>query len=346
MTSALGTILLSDALHAAHVRRASDLHLIPLLPPVLRIDGRLEPWEGPGLSAEDLASIAVMFLDQRHLETLERAGDVTATVVDSGVPIRIHAHRTGEGTAFALRFLAQCVPSFEDLELPRVVAELSRCPHGLIVFGGPTGSGKSTTLASLVALMNDESARKIIMIEDPIEYRIRSNRSIVVQRQVGRDVPSFPQAVLGALRSDPDVIVIGEMRESATTSAAIAAAETGHLVLATLHAGDASQGIDRLVDAFPAERVEYARARLAQALLGMVAQRLVERAGGTGRCAAMEVLVVTDAVRHMIRDGKQHQLPTVMATGKQFGMQTLDMHLADLVSSGRIAASAGRRVTS
>ncbi|HEY9085231.1 MAG TPA: PilT/PilU family type 4a pilus ATPase [Candidatus Tyrphobacter sp.] len=341
--SALATVLLSDALHAAHARRASDLHLIPSLPPVLRIDGKLEPWEGPGFSAEDLAGISVSFLDEAQRELLQRSGDVTATIVDAGVPVRIHAHRTGEGTAFALRFLAQDAPSFAELDLPCVVAELSRRPHGLIILGGPTGSGKSTTLASLVALINDESSRKIIMIEDPIEYRIRSKRSIIVQRQVGRDVPTFSQAVIGALRSDPDVIVIGEMREPATTAAAIAAAETGHLVLATLHAGDAAQGIDRLVDAFPAERMEYARARLAQVLLGIVAQRLVERASGTGRRAAAEVLVATDAVRHMIRDGKQHQLPTVMATGRQFGMQTLSIHLSELVSGGQITAATARR---
>lgn len=346
MTSALATVLLSDAFHAARSRRASDLHLVPSLPPVLRIDGRLEPWEGPGLSAEDLAGVAGSLLDEAERETLRRTGDVTATIVDAEVSVRVHAHRTNTGTAFALRFLAQDVPSFIDLELPHVIAELSRRPHGLIVLAGPTGSGKSTTLASLVALMNDENSRKIIMIEDPIEYRLRSKRSIIVQRQVGRDVPSFAHAVIGALRGDPDVIVIGEMRDPATTSAAITAAETGHLVLATLHAGDASQSIDRLVDAFPAERAEYARARLAQVLLGIVAQRLVERASGAGRCAAAEVLVVTDAVRHMIRDGKQHQLPTVMATGRQFGMQPLDIHLAELVASGHITAAAARRATS
>ena len=338
--------MLSDALHAAHTRHASDLHLIPSLPPVLRVDGKLELWEGPGLSAEDLAGVAGSFLDESERETLQRSGDVTATIVDAEVPVRVHAHRTGEGTAFALRFLARDVPTFAELELPRVVAELSRRPHGLIVLAGPTGSGKSTTLASLVALMNEESSRKIVMIEDPIEYRLRSKRSIIVQRQVGRDVPTFAHAVIGALRSDPDVIVIGEMRDPATTSSAITAAETGHLVLATLHAGDASQSIDRLVDAFPSERSEYARARLAQVLLGVVAQRLVERASGSGRRAAAEVLIVTDAVRHMIRDGKQHQLPTVMATGRQFGMQTLDVDLAELVANGHITPATARSATS
>lgn len=345
MTSALGTVLLSDALHAAHMRNASDLHLAPLLPPILRVDGRLEPWNGPGLSAADLEGVAIAFLDESERKSLELIGDVTSTIVDAGVPIRVHAQRTFRGNAFALRFLASAVPSFASLDLPPVLAQIIRRPHGLVVLGGPTGSGKSTTLASLVATMNEEMARKIITVEDPIEYRIDSKKSIVVQRQVGRDVPSFAQAVLGALRSDPDVIVIGEMRDPSTVAAAVTAAETGHLVLATLHTADPPQSIDRLVDAFPAERAEYVRARLAHVLVGVVSQRLVERANGAGRRAAAEILIVTDAVRHMIRDGKQHQLPTVMATGRRFGMQTLEMHLAELTAAGQVSAAAARRLT-
>jgi twitching motility protein PilT len=175
-------------------------------------------------------------------------------------------------------------------------------------------------------------------IEDPIEYRLDSLRSVVVQRQVGRDAASFADAISGALRSDPDVIVIGEIRDTATVAAAIVAAETGHLVLATLHTGDAPHSIDRLVDAFPSERTEYVRGRIAHVLLCSISQRLVQRANGAGRCVAAEVLVVNDAVRHMIRDGKHHQLPSVMATGRRFGMQTLEAHLSDLVTCGTVTA--------
>lgn len=185
MTSALGTVLLSDALHAAHMRNASDLHLAPLLPPILRVDGRLEPWNGPGLSAADLEGVAIAFLDESERKSLELIGDVTSTIVDAGVPIRVHAQRTFRGNAFALRFLASAVPSFASLDLPPVLAQIIRRPHGLVVLGGPTGSGKSTTLASLVATMNEEMARKIITVEDPIEYRIDSRKSIVVSARSG-----------------------------------------------------------------------------------------------------------------------------------------------------------------
>lgn len=339
MTSALGSVLLTDALHAARLRRASDVHLAAHCPPMLRIDGQLDPCRCPGLEAEDLAGLATVLLSEGERELLERDGDVTGRIVESGVPVRIHATRTAEGIAFAFRFLYAGVPSLQELELPPVLAELVRRPHGLIVLGGPTGSGKSTTLAALVALMNDETSRKIITIEDPIEYHLVSKQSLIIQRQVGRDVSGFASAISGALRSDPDVIVVGEMRDSATVAAAITAAETGHLVLATLHTGDVAQSVDRIVDAFPAERGEYARGRLSQTLVGVVCQRLVARASGVGRCVAAEILVVTDAVRHMLREGKHHQLPTVMSTGRRFGMQTLGAHLAELVAAGVVTAA-------
>ncbi len=312
---------------------------------MLRVDGRLEPCQGPGLEAHDLAALASVLLSEHERDLLERDGDVTARIVENAVPVRVHATRTADGISLALRFLRADVPSLQELELPHVLAELIRRPHGLIVLGGPTGSGKSTTLAALVALMNDEMSRKIITIEEPIEYRLASKQSLIVQRQVGRDVAGFASAVSGALRSDPDVIVIGEMRDSATVAAAITAAETGHLVLATLHTGDSAQSIDRLVDAFLAERAEYVRGRLAQTLVGIVCQRLVARSSGIGRCVAVEILVVTDAVRHMVREGKHHQLPTVMSTGRRFGMQTLDAHLAELAASGTIAAAVADAIT-
>lgn len=340
MTNPLATVVISDAMHAAHTRRASDLHLQPALPPILRVDGALQPWDGPRLSCEDLDALTHDFLNEEDRGVLRCRGDVTTTISSSGNPIRVHAHRVAGGTAFALRFLQRDAPTFADLGLPSVIAELAYHPHGLMVFAGSTGSGKSTTLAALIELMNREMRRKIVTIEDPIEYTIPSKDSVIVQRQVGRDVPTFADAVVGTLRSDPDVIVIGEMRDGATVRAAIGAAETGHLVLGTLHSSGAAQSIDRLIDGFGAQDDQAARGRLAQVLLGVITQRLIVRACGTGRRPATEILVVTDAVRHMIRDGRQHQLSTVMTTGRQFGMQTLEMHVAELLASGEIDAAA------
>ncbi len=323
-------------MHAAKTRGASDVHLVPGLPPMLRIDGRLEAYAGAGISSNDLEQVALSLLGDAERERLNESGDATATVVDAGTTIRAHAARTANGVSVTLRFLAREVPSPRSLDLPDVLSDLVRSPRGLVMLGGPTGSGKSTTLASLIAMLNDTSARKIVTIEDPVEYRIAPRRSLIVQRQVGRDVRTFAEAIRGALRSDPDVIVIGEMRDTETISAAISAAETGHLVLATVHTGDVPQSIDRLVDAFPSDRAEHARGRIANVLLAVVCQRLVPRAAGSGRQLVAEVLIATDAVRHMIRDGKHHQLPSVMATSRRLGMQTLEAHLASLVARGAI----------
>ncbi len=295
------------------------------------------------MDAHDLRSLAQEFLDEPDRSQLQRVGDVTAAAGDPET-VRVHVTRVAQGVALTLRFLARTVPSIEELDLPEILAQIVRRPHGLVVLGGPTGSGKTTTLAALVAAINRDCAKKIVTIEDPIEYRIASARSVVVQRQAGRDVPDFAHAVIGALRSDPDVIVIGEIRDAQTVAAAIAAAETGHLVLATLHTGDASQSVDRLVDAFAGERTEYVRGRIAHVLLCAISQRLVPRASGGGRCLAAEVLVVNDAVRHMIREGKHHQLGSVMATGRALGMQTLAAHLAALVERGDVSPAAAREV--
>ncbi len=337
MTNALGAVLLDDALHAARTLGASDLHLAPFVPPMLRIDGVLQPRTGPGLSADDLAHLERRFLNDDERCRLTESGDVTSTMADGDATIRVHASRLTAGTTFALRFLAGRIPSPQAIGIPAIIGTLALRPSGLVVIGGPTGSGKSTTLASLVDALRREQAKKIITIEDPIEYRMESGRSLVVQREVGSDVETFEQAIRGALRSDPDVIVIGEMRDHATVAAAIVAAETGHLVLATLHTADAVQTVDRLIDALGGERSQGVRGRIAQVLLAATSQRLMRRFGGAGRVMATEVLVSTDSVRHMIRDGKQHQLPNVIATGRRFGMQSLESHVAELSCAGAVA---------
>jgi twitching motility protein PilT len=345
VTSALGTVLLSDAVLVAQTRNASDVHLTPGQPPMVRIDGTLERLGDELVSRYDLDALEAAFLADGDRRRLRDCGDVTAICTHHGCLLRVHAFRTGEGTGFAFRFLERELRTLGELGVPEVMGRLARRQSGLAIVSGPTGSGKSTSLAAILATLSAEEPKKIVTIEDPIEYPIHGGKAVVVQRQIGRDVTDFAQAVRGALRSDPDVIAIGEMRDHETVAAAIVAAETGHLVLATLHAADSAQTVDRLVDAFSAQNAEAVRGRIAQVLLGVMCQRLVKRANG-GRVLAAELLVATDAVRHMIRDGKHHQLPTVIATGRRFGMQSLDGHLCDLVAAGVVTGVEAERVRS
>lgn len=338
MSATLATVLFSDALHAARTQGASDVHLLPGLPPFLRINGRLEVGSGPGVSGPELRALAETLLDKAECDALDRSGDATVMMLSEDTPIRIHVSRVGDGVTVALRLLACRLPVGDELALPQTVFDVAKKPSGLLIIGGPTGSGKSTTLAAIVSAINQEMSRKILTIEDPIEYRFTSQRCAVVQRQVGRDVGTFSDAVIGGLRSDPDVIVIGEMRDSRTVAAAIDAAETGHLVLTTLHTADAAQAIDRLTYACVAEEAAYVRARIARVLLAVISQRLLPPASGSSRCLAAEVLLVNDAVRHLIRDGKQHQLQSVIATSRRLGMQTLEAHVSELAAVGKIAA--------
>lgn len=330
-------IRVDDAIRVALARGASDVHFAPASAPLLRVDGLLEPLPGAVLIAPESHLIARHLLGEAGLEKLAREGDVSAAWDGcKDALIRVHAFTAGGETHVALRLLNRTVPEIERLHLPNVVTALAAKPRGLILFAGPTGSGKSTSLASLVARINQDCTRRVITIEEPIEYRFARGRSAIVQREVGRDVPSFSQAVMGALRSDPDVIMIGEMRDSATMRAAITAAETGHLVLSTLHTGDAIQTIDRIVDAFEGAQQAQVRSQLAASLVAVVCQRLVPMACGTGRRVAAEVLVATDAARTMIRESRTHQLRNVMMTGRAAGMQTLEAHLSALLSEGII----------
>ncbi len=259
--------------------------------------------------------------------------------------IRVHAYRTSRGISLAMRLLAVSVPTLEDLRLPAIVAAVADRPSGLVLFAGPTGCGKSTALAAIVESINRTQAKHIITIEDPIEYEHRSNRCIVSQRHVGVDVPAFSDAVYGALRCDPDVVLIGELRDRKTMHAALTAAETGHLVLATLHTGDAPQTVDRIIGVFPGEMQEQIRVQLAQTLGAVICMRLVPCAGGKGRRCAAEVLIASDAVRNLIRDGKTHQLRNIIATSRQSGMQTLEAHLSDLIGRREITFEAAAAVT-
>jgi twitching motility protein PilT len=346
MSTVLAPVRLCEVLSVARLRNASDVHLCAGEPPVLRVDGALEAQQTLVTTAEEVEAVSASLLDASAAELLARRGDVSAArTLDAIGAIRVHAYRTARGICLAIRLLAQSGPSLESLQLPTVVGTLADRPHGLVILAGPTGSGKSTALAAIIDRINRTQARHILTIEDPIEYVHVSELSLVSQRELGRDVDSFSDAIYGALRCDPDVILVGEMREPKTIHAVLTAAETGHLVLTTLHTGDAAQTVDRIVGVFDGERQGQIRVQLAQTLVGVVCMRLLPRLGGKGRRCAAEVLVVNDAVRNLIRDGKTHQLRNVISTGRQSGMQTLEAHLADLIACHEIAPEAARAVT-
>ncbi len=346
MTAALAPVRLSEVLRVARLRNASDVHLGAGFLPVLRVDGALEAQQTLVPTPDEIRAVTASLLGEAARDMLARTGDVTVSMqVEDVGRIRVHAYRSANGISLAIRLLASGVPSLESLHLPPVVASFAERPHGLVIFAGPTGSGKSTALAAILDRMNRTQARHVITIEDPIEYEHRSNRSVVNQRELGRDVSTYADAVRGALRSDPDVILVGEMRDAQTMHAALNAAETGHLILTTLHTGDAAQTVDRIVGVFGGEKHEQIRMQLAQTLVAVVCMRLLPRASGQGRRCAAEVLICNDAVRNMIRDGKTHQIRNIVSTSRQAGMQTLEAHLSEMVSRREILLDHARLVT-
>jgi twitching motility protein PilT len=337
VSAELAAAFAGDFLRIARERGASDLHLAQDDIPLLRIDGNLQRIGCAITGAEEIGAMLERLLVPHERERLadEHECDVAVSDPEFGV-LRIHAFLSRGRTQLAIRLLAPDVPELQELGLPPIVAEFAQRRYGIVLFVGPTGSGKSTALAGLIDHINRTSERHVITIEDPIEYRHRPIRSLITQCAVGSDVANWSAAVRGALRADPNVIAIGELRDAATMQAALMAAETGHLVLTTLHTGDVTQTVDRILAAFdPATRAEIA-VQLAQTLIAIVALRLVPRSGGAGRRLAAEVLVATDAVRALIRDGKTHQLRNVVLTGRSSRMQTLESHLSDLVSHREI----------
>lgn len=333
-----------DLVAYARERAGSDLHLEAGTVPRIRIEGRLEVTDSPAFDAASIAELTDALLPLAAREQLAAVGDCSAVKDDEALGlVRVHGYRAMRGVSLAIRLLGARVPAFEELMLPPSVAEFARCDRGLVIVAGPTGSGKSTTLAALVDRINRTSARRIVTFEDPIEYRFENARSLVTQREIGSDVPSLALALRAVLRADPDVIVVGEMRDGAAMDAALAAAETGHLVLATLHTGDAAQTIDRIVDAERDGEGSRRRVQLAQVLRGVACQRLVRRCGGRGRVPVVEVLTATDAVRATIREGRVHLLGNAIAMGRRHGMQTLEQHAADLVQAGFVDPDEVRR---
>jgi twitching motility protein PilT len=326
-------------------KKASDLHLQVGLPPMLRVDGALVPVSGADpLSDEAVEALifAVLDEDQKQILLKDKEFDFSFAFGDLG-RFRVNAFHERGNLAAALRLITNEILSVEQLGLPQIVNKFADYPRGLVLITGPTGSGKSTSLAALIHKINMEQARHIITIEDPIEYTHNSRKSVIVQREVHYDTYSFSAALRSALREDPDVVLIGEMRDLETIASAITIAETGHLVFATLHTNSAAQSIDRMIDVFPPHQQPQIRAQLSNILMAICSQRLIPAIGG-GRIAAAEILIGTPAVRNIIREGKSHQLDAVIQTGAEFGMQSMDKTLASLIHEGKVTYDEARNV--
>jgi twitching motility protein PilT len=315
----------------------SDLLITGGSAPRVRVDGKLRPIEGAeSLSGHDVDELVRSLLDSSQLKTFEEHLDVDFSFTwQDKARLRASAFTQKGQTALALRMIPTRIPTYEELGLPPVADWLATLPRGLVLVTGPTGSGKSTTLASIINKINQTRSLHILTIEDPIEYVHSHQIAAVTQREVGVDSPSFDRALRSSLRQDPDVMLIGEMRDTESIQLALTMAETGHLVFATLHTNDAAQAVDRIIDVFPDWRQDQVRVQLSASLGAIIAQRLLPRIGG-GRVAAFEVLVATHPVRNLIREGKSNQLLNVMATNQAEGMQTLEVNLAALIHSGII----------
>ena len=316
---------------------ASDLHVTVNLPPTVRIHGDCEPMSYPPLTREQTRALVYSIMNDRQRARFEEFNDIDFSL-DFGARgrFRVNAFMGREGVGAVLRVIPSQIKSVEELGMPQVISKMAEFERGLVLVTGPTGSGKSTTLAALIDQINLTRRGHILTVEDPIEFVHPHKKCVVNQREVGPHTQSFANALRAALREDPDVILVGEMRDLETISLAVSAAETGHLVFGTLHTSSAPQTIDRIIDVFPAHQQAQIRAQLSESIRGVVAQTLLKTASGKGRAAAVEVLVSTPAVRNLIREGKTFQLPSVIQTGVKEGMQTIEQSLSDLVIAGRV----------
>jgi len=329
---------ITDLLVLTKERKASDLHLAAGAPPTLRINGKLVRVNRAVLSREDLHTMLYDILTDEQKARFEATHDLDFSLELAGVGrFRVNAFAQRHGEGIVMRLIPSSVRSLDDLGMPTILKDLTMKERGLVLVTGPTGSGKSTTLAAMVDHINGHRETHIITIEDPIEFVHEPKRCNINQREVGPHTQSFAAALRSALREDPDVILVGEMRDLETIAQGITAAETGHLVLSTLHTNSAPQTINRIVDVFPPHQQDQVRAQLAEALLAVVAQTLIPALEGVGRVAAVEVMVATPAVRNLIRENKVHQLPSAIQTGAKDGMQSLDQHLKTLVKQRRIS---------
>ena len=328
---------IDDLLRMLVAKDASDLHIRAGEPPVMRIHGELTRTEFPPLTGEDIEKLLYVILNEERKRRFEEFKELDLSYAIPGLArFRVNMFRQRGHTGAVMRLIPIRVKTIDELFLPPVTKELALRPRGLILVTGPTGSGKSTSLAAMINHINIHERSHVITIEDPIEFMHTDNQSAINQRELGMDTHSFAAALKHVMRQNPDVILVGEMRDLETISLAITAAETGHLVFATLHTTDAPQTVDRVIDVFPPEQQQQIRMQLSVTLQAVISQTLLPRADIGGRIAAFEVMVATPAIRALIREGKTHQLYTDIQTGGQFGMQTMDASLAGLVRAGKI----------
>lgn len=318
-------------------KRASDLHLTDKEPPILRIDGKLQRSNLPTLSRQDLKRMIYSILSNPQKEIFEQRLELDFSLAIPDLDrFRVNIHLQKGSVEAAFRRVPLVIPPMEELGLPPIIKDLARKSNGLVLVTGPTGMGKTTTLATMINLINNEKDYLIVCIEDPIEFIFTNKKSIIKQREVYSDTHSFAEALKRALRQDPNVIVVGEMRDLETISTALTAAETGHLVLATLHTPDAPQTIERIIDVFPPYQQQQVKLQLSNCLQGVVSQLLLPRASGQGRILATEIMITTAGIRNLIREEEIEQIPTLMQTGSQYGMRTMDKSLKELFQQGLI----------
>lgn len=344
-------LMIEDLMEEVVERGGSDLHLSAGLPPYIRISGKLTPTEHEPMTPESCQRLIFSMLNNSQRKTLEQTWELDCSYGVKGLArFRVNVYKDRGTYAACLRALSSKIPTMEVLGLPPIVHELSEKPRGLILVTGPTGSGKSTTLASMINNINLTRPEHILTVEDPIEFVYEPIKSLIHQRQIGEDTKSFGNALRAALREDPDVILVGEMRDLETISLAISAAETGHLVFGTLHTSSASQTVDRMVDVFPPDQQTQVRVQLSNSLVAVMSQTLVPKAnpkpGEFGRVMAQEIMVVTPAISNLIREGKTAQIYGAIQTGGKLSMQTLEKVLSDLYKAGTISFDAAMSKTS
>ena len=333
----ISTIHLDDLLRDVCEKGSSDLHLTVGLPPVVRVDGSLRHLSYTPLAPNDTQRLVYDILSTDQVQWFEKTRELDFSYGVAGVGrFRVNVYRQRGSVGAALRSIPDRIPTLEQLGLPAALGELTRKHSGLILVTGPTGSGKSTTIACMIDTINSERPVHIMTIEDPIEYLHRHKRAMINQRELNTDTDSFENALRAVLREDPDVILVGEMRDLETIAAALTLAETGHLVFGTLHTRNAPQTVDRVIDVFPPHQQDQIKVQLSNTLEAVIAQQLCPRIGG-GRVPAIEIMITTSAIRNLIREGKTYQIYSALETGAQFGMQTMDKVLAGLYKTGKIS---------
>lgn len=329
---------ISEILAFANEKGASDLHISSGEPPIVRIDGDIQKVDMPSLPKDEVHSMLYDILNDQQRKIFEEKKEIDFALDVKGIArYRVNAFYQSRGEAIVFRTIPTKIMSLEELGLPMILAELTKKTKGLVLVTGPTGSGKSTTLAAMMDFINQNEKAHILTIEDPIEFVYESKLSLINQRELGTNTYGFANALRSALREDPDVILVGEMRDLETISLAMTAAETGHLVFGTLHTSSAAKTVDRVIDVFPPEQQGQIRVMFAESILAVVTQNLLKRKDGKGRVAALEIMIGTPAIRNLIREGKVAQIPGMMQTGKKFGMQTMDATLVELFKQGEVS---------